>query len=50
MKVFCILLLVLSGCSAPQPPPQATGPWHALNAGRWQPTAAEQQYIAGMPH
>ena len=50
MKVIFILLLLLSGCVAgPMPPPPATGPWHALNPGQWQPTVAEQQYIARMP-
>lgn len=48
LRVLALLApLVLAGCASQ--PPQASGPYRALNPGRWQPTPDDLQVISVAP-
>lgn len=41
--ILFAVLLALGACQNGEPLPEAKGPWFGLNAGQYQPTAAELQ-------
>jgi hypothetical protein len=44
MRWIVLLLIVLvAACQNGEPLPEAKGPWFGINAGQYQPTAAELQ-------
>lgn len=48
LRVLALLApLLLAGCASQ--PPQAAGPYRALNPGRWQPTPEDLQVIRAAP-
>lgn len=42
-RLACALLLALSACAGQPEAPEPSGPYRALNPGRWTPAAGDLQ-------
>lgn len=42
-RLACVLLLALSACAGQTGAPEPSGPYRALNPGRWTPAAGDLQ-------